>query len=623
MVERMLVGLLARGHLLLEGVPGVAKTLAVRTLADITGGSFPRLQFTPDLMPGDIVGTRVWRPSSEAFDTELGPVFANMVLADEINRAPAKVQSALLEAMAEGQVSIGGTTYHLPQPFLVLATQNPIESEGVYQLPEAQRDRFLMKVDVFYPDEAQELAILQRMSVDPPRAREVLTAAQVLGLQAAADRVFVHHAVAQYAVALVDDDPRPGRRGCPRRPAHRVRRLPASDPRAGRLGPCAGPDAGRDYVLPRDVADVAADVMAHRLVLSFDASPRASTHGRSSTTSSRSSRSRRSPRTTRRRSERARRGMRTLAESSHAFAALDLTVRKRLAGLLNGDHEGLRLGSGSDADEVVRYRPGEDDVRRIDWNVTARSAETHVWRTRAQHEVETWVLVDETASMDFGTVEVEKGELAAWVTGAVGLLSDGPGNRMGVATSGDAVPGPAVPAPPCCRSRDEAGPAPTATDCASPRAAAVGLGGRSPCSTRATGGRACGSWSRTSWSPTAGPSAPSPGSCPCAASPSATTCSSSRWSTRASSPCPTSAPSSSSIPRPATGARSGPRCHACARSTPPSRPPTARPSRRRSELRGRPPHAPPPTATGSPIWSRLREAPATERHGRRRTGGPR
>ena len=272
MVERMLVGLLARGHLLLEGVPGVAKTLAVRTLADITGGSFARLQFTPDLMPGDIVGTRVWRPSSESFDTELGPVFANMVLADEINRAPAKVQSALLEAMAEGQVSIGGTTYALPQPFLVLATQNPIESEGVYQLPEAQRDRFLMKVDVHYPDEAQELAILQRMSVNPPRAREVLTAAQVLELQAAADRVFVHHAVAQYAVALVVTTREPARRGLPDVGRHIEF---GASPRAT-LGLVASARAlalmrGRDYVLPRDVADVAADVMAHRLVLSFDA----------------------------------------------------------------------------------------------------------------------------------------------------------------------------------------------------------------------------------------------------------------------------------------------------------------------------------------------------------------
>src|SRR5215207_8386119 len=203
LVERMLVGLLARGHCLLEGVPGVAKTLAVRTLAEVIGGRFARLQFTPDLVPGDIVGTRIWRPSAEGFDTELGPIFANLVLADEINRAPAKVQSALLEAMAENQVSIGGVSYPLPEPFLVLATQNPIESEGVYALPEAQRDRFLLKVDVGYPSGAEELAILHRMAVRPPSAETVLSPARVLALQEAADAVFVHHAVAEYVVRLV------------------------------------------------------------------------------------------------------------------------------------------------------------------------------------------------------------------------------------------------------------------------------------------------------------------------------------------------------------------------------------------------------------------------------------
>ncbi len=272
MVERMLVGLLARGHLLLEGVPGVAKTLAVRTLAETVGGTFHRLQFTPDLMPGDIVGTRVWRPSSESFDVELGPVFAHLVLADEINRAPAKVQSALLEAMAEGQVSIGSTTYPLPQPFWVLATQNPIESEGVYQLPEAQRDRFLMRVVVGYPDETEELAILQRMSVDPPRPRQVLGTDDVLALQRAADHVFVHHAVAQYAVRLVVSTREPARYGLAPIAPHVEY---GASPRAT-LGLVAAARAlallrSRDYVLPRDVADVAGDVLAHRLVLSFDA----------------------------------------------------------------------------------------------------------------------------------------------------------------------------------------------------------------------------------------------------------------------------------------------------------------------------------------------------------------
>ena len=272
MIERMLVSLLARGHLLLEGVPGVAKTLAVRTLAEVTGGSFRRLQFTPDLMPGDIVGTRMWRPSAESFDIELGPIFANLVLADEINRAPAKVQSALLEAMAERQVSIGGRTYPLPQPFLVLATQNPIESEGVYALPEAQRDRFLMKVDVHHPGAEDELAILQRMSVAPPTPRQLLSTQQVLDLQAAADGVFVHHAVAQYAVALVMSTREATRYGVGAIAGHVE--LGAS-PRAT-LGLVAAARAlalmrGRDFVLPHDVSDLASDVISHRLLLTFDA----------------------------------------------------------------------------------------------------------------------------------------------------------------------------------------------------------------------------------------------------------------------------------------------------------------------------------------------------------------
>jgi MoxR-like ATPase len=271
-VERMFVGLLARGHCLLEGVPGIAKTLAVRTLAVVTGGTFTRLQFTPDLVPADIVGTRIWRPSSETFDTELGPVFATTVLADEINRAPAKVQSALLEAMAERQVTLGGTTYPLPEPFLVLATQNPIESDGVYELPEAQRDRFLLKIDLGYPSGTEELTILQRMSVDPPAPRAVLTPQRVLALQRAADRVFVHHACAEYAVRLVLATRDPVAHGLPEVAAGL--RFGVS-PRAT-LGLVAAARAlallrGRGHVMPDDVADVAADVVAHRMVLTIDA----------------------------------------------------------------------------------------------------------------------------------------------------------------------------------------------------------------------------------------------------------------------------------------------------------------------------------------------------------------
>jgi MoxR-like ATPase len=272
MVERLMVALLARGHCLLEGVPGVAKTLAVRTFADVVGGQFARLQFTPDLVPSDIVGTRIYRPSKEAFDVELGPVFVNFVLADEINRAPAKVQSAMLELMAERQVSIGGQTFPLSKPFIVIATQNPIENEGVYPLPEAQRDRFLMKVDVHLPDAEEEYRILERMSVDPPSARQVLDPERIIALQHAVDRVFVHRLVADYVVRLVLATRRPVEYHVPDLAG--VIEVGTS-PRAT-LGLVASARAlalmrGRDYALPEDVRDVARDVMPHRLVLTFDA----------------------------------------------------------------------------------------------------------------------------------------------------------------------------------------------------------------------------------------------------------------------------------------------------------------------------------------------------------------
>ena len=272
MVERMMVGLLARGHCLLEGVPGVAKTLAVETLARAVGGSFARLQFTPDLVPSDIVGTRIYKPGSEQFDTELGPIFANFVLADEINRAPAKVQSAMLEVMAERHVSLGGTKYPAPNPFLVLATQNPIESEGVYPLPEAQRDRFLMKIVVGYPTAEEEREIIYRMGATPPVPEQVLGIEQLLRLQTQATGVFVHHALVDYVVRLVLATRDPRSVGLPDVAGWISY---GASPRAS-LGLVAAGRAlalmrGRDYVLPQDLLDIAPDVLAHRLVLSYDA----------------------------------------------------------------------------------------------------------------------------------------------------------------------------------------------------------------------------------------------------------------------------------------------------------------------------------------------------------------
>jgi len=273
MVERLLVSLLARGHILLEGLPGLAKTLAVSTLATAVGGSFVRLQFTPDLLPSDLIGTRIWRASEEKFDIEWGPVFANLVLTDEINRAPAKVQSALLEVMAERQVSIGGETRALPSPFLVLATQNPVESEGVYTLPEAQRDRFLMKVTVGYPSPAEELEIVRRSGAGSAVPVErAITLDELEQLQNATDKVYVDAAIANYAVDLVMATREPALRGLPELE-------PFIDfgvsPRAT-LGLVAASRAlailrGRSYVVPQDMFDVARDVLRHRLMLSYEA----------------------------------------------------------------------------------------------------------------------------------------------------------------------------------------------------------------------------------------------------------------------------------------------------------------------------------------------------------------
>ncbi|MCB0976678.1 MAG: MoxR family ATPase [Acidimicrobiales bacterium] len=271
-VERLLVCLLAKGHALLEGVPGLAKTLAAETIAVVVGGTFHRIQFTPDLLPADVMGTRIYRSSTETFDVELGPVFANFVLADEINRSPAKVQSALLEVMAEYQVTIGGETFPVPRPFLVLATQNPIEQEGVYPLPEAQRDRFLMKIVVDYPTVAEEVEIVQRMGVRPPEASPSLTIDALAGLQTVADSIFVAREVVDYAVSLVFATRQPDRYGLA--DLNELVSYGAS-PRAS-LGLVAAGRAlalmrGRTYVLPQDVFDVAPDVLRHRLVLSYEA----------------------------------------------------------------------------------------------------------------------------------------------------------------------------------------------------------------------------------------------------------------------------------------------------------------------------------------------------------------
>jgi MoxR-like ATPase len=266
MLERLLVALLAGGHVLLEGVPGLAKTLTVKTLADALGGEFKRLQFTPDLVPADLVGTRIYRADTGGFDTELGPVFCNFLLADEINRAPAKVQSALLEVMQERQVTIGHETHKVPQPFLVLATQNPIESEGTYPLPEAQVDRFMFKLVVGYPDHRDEVAVVERSLGAAAAVREVLSPASLARHQRAAHAVFVDRRVMEYAVELTTATREPGEEGWVEFGAS-----PRGSINLVHAGRALALLRGRDYVLPSDVRDVARDVLRHRLVLTYEA----------------------------------------------------------------------------------------------------------------------------------------------------------------------------------------------------------------------------------------------------------------------------------------------------------------------------------------------------------------
>jgi MoxR-like ATPase len=272
LLERMLVALLARGHLLVEGVPGLAKTMAVKTLAQAIGGEFQRIQFTPDLVPADIVGTRVFNQKLGEFQVSLGPVFANLVLADEVNRAPAKVQSALLEAMQERQVTIGRETHRLPDPFLVMATQNPIESEGTYPLPEAQVDRFMLKVLIDYPSPTEEFVIVERMTAAHESAGRALDGEQLDALQRAADAVFVDPALVEYAVKLSNATRDLGWVGLGEL-AHYV--TYGASPRASinmiLAGRALALVRGREYALAQDLQEIAHDVLRHRLVLSYQA----------------------------------------------------------------------------------------------------------------------------------------------------------------------------------------------------------------------------------------------------------------------------------------------------------------------------------------------------------------
>jgi MoxR-like ATPase len=271
-LERMIVALLARGHLLVEGVPGLAKTLAVKTVAQAVSGEFKRIQFTPDLVPADLVGTRIYNQKNGEFQTSLGPVFTNLLLADEINRAPAKVQSALLEVMQERQVTIGRETHKVPDPFLVMATQNPIETEGTYALPEAQVDRFMMKVLITYPSEMDEFVVVERMTSPLTAVQPVLTTEQLILLQHEVDKVFVDPVLMEYIVRLVTATRQPKDYGVQDVAKYITY---GGSPRASinivLTARALAFMRGRSYVLAQDIADVAVDVLRHRIVLSYEA----------------------------------------------------------------------------------------------------------------------------------------------------------------------------------------------------------------------------------------------------------------------------------------------------------------------------------------------------------------
>ncbi len=273
LVDRLLVALLTNGHVLLEGVPGLAKTLAVRTLSSALQASFKRIQFTPDLLPADVVGTMVYHPKDGTFSPRLGPIFANLVLADEINRAPAKVQSALLEAMQERQVTIGEATHKLPDPFLVLATQNPIDQEGTYTLPEAQLDRFLLKVRVVYPTPAEERQVLDAMATSAPKldVNQIIDAKQIVASRAIVNQIYMDEKIRDYIVAIIHATRDPGMVAPHLKLLIRCGASPRGTINLALASKALAFLAGRNYVTPQDIKDLAPDILRHRILLSYEA----------------------------------------------------------------------------------------------------------------------------------------------------------------------------------------------------------------------------------------------------------------------------------------------------------------------------------------------------------------
>ena len=444
LLERMLVALLARGHLLVEGVPGLAKTMAVKTLAQAIGGQFQRIQFTSDLVPADVVGTRIYNQRAGEFQVSLGPVFTNLLLADEINRAPAKVQSALLEVMQERQVTIGRETFPAPDPFLVMATQNPIESEGTYPLPEAQLDRFMFKVLVGYPTATQEYVVVERMTTAHEPPEPVIDVETLLGYQRGADAVYVDPQIIEYAVRLSTATRDPAAVGVARpRPVRDVRGQPAGVDQHGarRQGarvparPRLRAARGRPRAGPGRAAPPRRPVLRgprRRRLARRRARPAA---GRDPPARARPRRAR--PHAAgRARPPRARR-LRAPAVTELAaltpervLRRLEWRVLRRLDGRLQGDYRTVFRGTGVDVADLREYQFG-DDLRHVDWNVTARTDVAHVREYLEDREVTAWLLLDLSASMDFGPVQRHKHVVLTEVAATVAQLLSRGGNRVG------------------------------------------------------------------------------------------------------------------------------------------------------------------------------------------------
>ena len=428
LVDRLLIGLLANGHVLLEGVPGLAKTLSVRTLAQTVHADFSRIQFTPDLLPADIVGTLIYDPKTGAYNAKRGPIFANFVLADEINRAPAKVQSALLEAMQERQVTLGGETHKLPAPFLVLATQNPIDQEGTYPLPEAQVDRFMLKLNIGYPTREEERKILDAMATTSPKldVEAVITQQEILEARKAVDAVHVAEPIRDYIVSLVLAT-RGQHPGGP--DLAKFLQFGASPRATINLTLAAKAWAflqGRDHVTPQDVKDIAPDVLRHRLILTYEADAEGvdadaivrrvldAVSIPYATPASVAPSVPTNPQETLRRAQR-----------------VAIVAARTVNDAMVGAYLSRFKGRGTDFEELREYVPG-DDVRTMDWNVTARTGKPFVRLHREERELTLVLAVDISGSSSFGSGEATLRERAADAAACLAISALKAGDKVGL-----------------------------------------------------------------------------------------------------------------------------------------------------------------------------------------------